>query len=69
MRVATCILLAAVSLVSAFAADREEAPRFTAKTLDGETFTDDSVRGKVVLLQSGQRGVRSARTKNPLWTN
>ena len=29
----------------------EPAPRFTAKTLDGDKFSNDSVRGKVVLLQ------------------
>ncbi len=29
----------------------EPAPRFRAKTLNGETFTNDSVKGKVVLLQ------------------
>jgi thiol-disulfide isomerase/thioredoxin len=31
--------------------DDERAPRFRAKTLDGETFTNESVKGKVVLLQ------------------
>src|SRR5260370_20050430 len=31
--------------------NREPAPRFTATTLDGEKFTNDSVKGKVVLLQ------------------
>jgi thiol-disulfide isomerase/thioredoxin len=30
---------------------REPAPRFSAKTLAGEKFTNDSVKGKVVLLQ------------------
>src|SRR4051794_32134316 len=30
---------------------REPAPRFRAKSLDGETFTNDSVKGKYVLLQ------------------
>ena len=36
----------------AVAADKPEpAPRFRAKTLTGETFTNDSVKGKVVLLQ------------------
>ena len=33
------------------AAARETAPQFTAHTLGGETFTDDSLRGKVALLQ------------------
>ena len=31
--------------------NREPAPRFTATTLDGEKFTNDSLKGKVVLLQ------------------
>jgi len=31
--------------------EREPAPRFHAKTLDGEQFTNDSTKGKVVLLQ------------------
>jgi len=31
--------------------DRESAPRFHAKTLDGEQFTNDSTKGKVVLFQ------------------
>ncbi len=45
-----CCLL---SLASAFggADDRELAPRFNAKTLAGEKFTNESVKGKVVLLQ------------------
>ena len=31
--------------------DREPAPRFHAKTLGGEQFTNESVKGKVVLFQ------------------
>ncbi len=31
--------------------DRELAPRFHAKTLDGEQFSNDSTKGKVVLFQ------------------
>jgi thiol-disulfide isomerase/thioredoxin len=31
--------------------EREPAPRFHAKSLDGEQFTNDSVKGKVVLMQ------------------
>jgi thiol-disulfide isomerase/thioredoxin len=31
--------------------DREPAPRFHAKTLEGEQFSNDSTKGKVVLLQ------------------
>ncbi|MGD0577366.1 MAG: TlpA disulfide reductase family protein [Bryobacteraceae bacterium] len=30
---------------------REPAPKFRAKTLDGELFSNESIRGKVVLLQ------------------
>ena len=30
---------------------RERAPNFTATTLDGEKFTNDSLKGRVVLLQ------------------
>jgi thiol-disulfide isomerase/thioredoxin len=47
-------LSVAVLLValSAFAGDkREPAPRFNNKSLDGETFSNESLTGKVVLLQ------------------
>lgn len=48
-------LFSAVALAAfcAFAAPGgpEPAPRFSAKTLAGETFTNASVKGKVVLLQ------------------
>jgi thiol-disulfide isomerase/thioredoxin len=39
--------------ISAFAGsdDAEPAPRFHAKTLTGESFTNDSIKGKVVLLE------------------
>jgi len=30
---------------------KEPAPRFNARTLDGEKFTNDSIKGKVVLLE------------------
>jgi thiol-disulfide isomerase/thioredoxin len=30
---------------------REAAPRFTARTMDGERFTNESLKGRVVLLQ------------------
>ena len=50
------ILFAALVVIfslTAFAADEEgqPAPRFHAKTLSGEILTNDSVKGKVVLLQ------------------
>lgn len=31
--------------------DKEPAPRFNARTTDGEKFTNDSIKGKVVLLE------------------
>jgi len=49
MGVILCTGLAAATIS---AADKPEpAPRFTAKTTNGETFSNDSVKGKVVLLQ------------------
>jgi|SRR5271157_2523431 len=45
------LVILAVSLAFAGSNDREPAPRFHAKTLDGEQFTNDSVKGKVVLFQ------------------
>ena len=47
-----CIALA-LSALCAFAGsdDGDPAPRFHAKTLTGETFTNESAKGKVVLLQ------------------
>ena len=47
-----CVALA-LSALCAFAGpdDGDPAPRFHAKTLTGETFTNESVKGKVVLLQ------------------
>jgi cytochrome c biogenesis protein CcmG, thiol:disulfide interchange protein DsbE len=38
-------------LLCGFAAADTPAPQFTARTLDGQTFTNDSLRGNVVLLQ------------------
>jgi len=47
------LLLLLATALSAFPADEEgtPAPRFHAKTTTGENFSNDSVRGKVVLLQ------------------
>ena len=49
------LIAALVLLTSAltFAADEEgqPAPRFHAKTTTGETYTNDTVKGKIVLLQ------------------
>src|SRR2546421_370608 len=43
--------LLTTSLAFAGSDDREAAPRFHAKTLEGEQFTNESVKGKVVLFQ------------------
>jgi thiol-disulfide isomerase/thioredoxin len=50
-RLALCwvILLAVIALAGDNG--REPAPRFNAKTTSGETFSNDSLKGKVVLLQ------------------
>ncbi len=48
---ALLIGLLAVSSILLMAKDRESAPRFNAKTMTGEKFTNDSLKGKVVLLQ------------------
>jgi len=47
------LFAAAVLIVSARAADEEgtPAPRFHARTLTGETYTNDSIKGKVVLIE------------------
>jgi len=44
----------------------ERAPRFRAKTLDGETFTNDSVKGKVVLLQFWTTWCQYCRREQPI---
>lgn len=44
-------LLLTSACVLAGSAAKERAPRFSAKTTEGEKFSNDSVRGKVVLLE------------------
>src|SRR6266699_5413069 len=46
-----CVLLAAALGVFAGSKTKELAPRFNARTLEGEKFTNDSIKGKVVLLE------------------
>src|SRR5579859_8064816 len=46
-----CLLSLAIVSASGGADGREPAPRFNAKTLAGEKFNNDSVKGRVVLLQ------------------
>lgn len=45
------VLLLTAACVSAGPKGKEPAPRFTAKTTDGEKFSNDSIKGKVVLLE------------------
>lgn len=45
------VLFLTVTLAVGQSDDREPAPRFHAKTLGGEQFTNESVKGKVVLFQ------------------
>ncbi|MBI3662321.1 MAG: TlpA family protein disulfide reductase [Acidobacteria bacterium] len=58
----------ALTALAAFPASSgpERAPRFRAKTLDGETFTNDSVKGKVVLLQFWTTWCKYCRREQPL---
>src|SRR5713226_5643752 len=46
-----CILLVASLCALAAPKDKEPAPRFNATTTTGEKFTNDSIKGKVVLLE------------------
>ncbi len=45
------LLVMTASLAFAGSDDREPAPRFHAKTLEGEQFNNESTKGKVVLFQ------------------
>src|SRR5215469_9045056 len=47
----SCVLLLASLAVYAGPNTRERAPRFNTKTTTGEKFTNESVKGKVVLLE------------------
>ena len=46
-----CALLFAAIALMAGSKDKEPAPRFSATTTSGEKFTNDSIKGKVVLLE------------------
>jgi len=46
-----CALLFAAPYAHAGPQAKERAPRFNAKTMDGEKFTNESTKGKVVLLE------------------
>ncbi len=50
-RALPCALLLAAACVFAGTSAKEPAPRFNAKTTEGETFNNGSIKGKVVLLE------------------
>jgi thiol-disulfide isomerase/thioredoxin len=49
--VVSCVLVLTAVFVFAGSKDKEPAPRFNATTTTGEKFTNDSIKGKVVLLE------------------
>ncbi len=50
-RAFSCALILTAGCVFASPKSKEPAPRFNAKTTEGEKFTNDSIKGKVVLLE------------------
>ena len=46
-----CVLILAALCAFGGPQTKERAPRFNAKTMDGEKFTNESIKGKVVLLE------------------
>src|SRR5712664_2212568 len=46
-----CVLILSALCALAAPKDKEPAPRFNATTTTGEKFTNDSIKGKVVLLE------------------
>lgn len=64
-------VLAAVLLLAAFSGlaregEGEPAPRFNAKTSSGETFNNESVKGKVVLVQFWTTYCKYCQAEQPL---
>lgn len=50
-RALAAVLALTAALALAGSKRPEPAPRFTAKTMDGQVFSNESIKGKVVLLQ------------------
>ena len=50
-RALSLVLLLAAGCLLAASKDKEPAPRFNATTISGEKFTNDSIKGKVILLE------------------
>ncbi len=67
-RLLLCVLLMAA--LAAFAGDDDEegkpAPRFNARTLSGESFNNQSLKGKVVLIQFWTTWCTYCRQEQPL---
>ena len=63
------LLFLALLLAPAVAEPREAAPQFTASTLQGETFTNDSLRGHVALLQFWTTWCPYCRREQPILDN
>ncbi len=66
MRRSCVLVLILLTVVVAVAADNEPAPHFNAKTLTGEKFTNDSLKGHVVLLQFWTTWCPYCRREQPL---
>lgn len=60
------LLFAAVGVFAADDDDNQPAPRFRAKTLAGENFNNDSVKGKVVLFEFWTTWCAYCRDEEPL---
>ena len=63
------LLLLALLSAPTVAEPREAAPQFTASTLQGETFTNDSLRGHVALLQFWTTWCPYCRREQPILDN
>jgi thiol-disulfide isomerase/thioredoxin len=64
--IAAAVLLAMAVAASAIKTPAEPAPNFHAKSMDGEKFSNDSVKGKVVLLQFWATWCKYCRGEQPV---